>query len=148
MTSTTRRRRRCWRIVFRIARSRRFRRWTLWRGAAASIASPSRNRHEARMRQVTFAATQFASGTDNLARAESLVREAASKGAHVILIQELFASLYFCQDQKADHFALALPFEGHPLIARMAKLAKDLNVVLPVSFFERAGQAHFNSLAM
>ena len=100
------------------------------------------------MRQVTFAASQFAAGADNLGRAESLVREAAAKGAQVILIQELFASLYFCQDQKAEHFALAEPFEGNPLIARMAKLAKELNVVLPVSFFERAGQAHFNSLAM
>jgi N-carbamoylputrescine amidase len=100
------------------------------------------------MRQVTFAASQFASGANNLARAESLVREAASNGAQVILIQELFASLYFCQDQKAEHFALAQPFEGHPVIALMAKLAKELNVVLPVSFFERAGQAHFNSLAM
>jgi len=100
------------------------------------------------MRQVTFAASQFASGANNLARAESLVREAASKGAQVILIQELFASLYFCQDQKAEHFALAQPFESNPLIARMAKLAEELNVVLPVSFFERAGQAHFNSVAM
>lgn len=100
------------------------------------------------MRNVTFAATQFASGPDNAARAEQLVREAARQGAQVILIQELFASLYFCQDQKAEHFALAEPFEGHPVIARMAKLAKEFNVVLPVSFFERAGQAHFNSLAM
>jgi N-carbamoylputrescine amidase len=76
------------------------------------------------------------------------VRAATAKGAQVILIQELFASLYFCQDQKAEHFALARPFEGHPLIARMAKLAGELEVVLPVSFFERAGQAYFNSLAM
>ena len=100
------------------------------------------------MRRVTFAASQFASGADNLARAEHLVHEAASKGANVILIQELFASLYFCQDQKAEHFALAQSFEGHPVIACMAKLAKELGVVLPVSFFERAGQAYFNSLAM
>jgi N-carbamoylputrescine amidase len=100
------------------------------------------------MRQVTFAASQFASGANNLARAECLVREAAAKGAQVILIQELFASLYFCQDQKAEHFALAQPFEGHPVIATMAKLARELDVVLPVSFFERAGQVHFNSLAM
>jgi len=100
------------------------------------------------MRQVTFAATQFASGADKIGRAESLVREAASQGANVILIQELFGSLYFCQDQKAEHFALAQPFEGNTLIASMARLAKELNVVLPVSFFERAGQAHFNSLAM
>jgi N-carbamoylputrescine amidase len=103
------------------------------------------------MRDVTFAVTQFASSPDravNVARAEAMVRAAAAKGANVILLQELFETPYFCQDQIADHFALAAPFEGNPLIARMAALAKDLDVVLPVSFFERAGQAHFNSLAM
>ncbi len=103
------------------------------------------------MRTVTFAATQFAARADgaaNVARAEQLVRDAAGRGAQVILLQELFASLYFCQDQDAAHFALAAPFAGNPLIARMAALAAELDVVLPVSFFERAGQAHFNSLAM
>ena len=103
------------------------------------------------MSTVTVAATQMACSWDrdaNIARADKLIREAASRGAQVILIQELFASLYFCQDQKPEHFALAQPFEGHPVIALMAKLAKELNAVLPVSFFERAGQAHFNSLAM
>jgi N-carbamoylputrescine amidase len=103
------------------------------------------------MRTVTFAATQFAARADgaaNVARAEQLVRDAAGRGAQVILLQELFASLYFCQDQDAAHFALAAPFAGNPLIARMAALAAELGVVLPVSFFERAGQAHFNSLAM
>ena len=103
------------------------------------------------MREVTFAATQFACGPDraaNAAKAEAMVRVAAGQGANVILLQELFETPYFCQDQLADHFALAAPFEGNPLIARMAGLAKELNVVLPVSFFERAGQAHFNSLGM
>jgi N-carbamoylputrescine amidase len=103
------------------------------------------------VRNVSFAATQFASGPDraaNVARAESLVRAAAAQGANAVLLQELFETRYFCQDQLADHFALAAPFAGHPLVARMGALAKELDVVLPVSFFERAGQAHFNSLAM
>ncbi|MGH6872434.1 MAG: N-carbamoylputrescine amidase [Rhizomicrobium sp.] len=103
------------------------------------------------MRQVTLAATQFACSWDteaNIAKAEQLVRAAAAKGANVILIQELFETPYFCQDQIADHFALAAPAEGNSLIARMSALAKELGVVLPVSFFEKAGYAHFNSLAM
>ncbi len=103
------------------------------------------------MRQVTFAAAQFAATPDraaNVARAESLVRAAAGRGANVILLQELFESLYFCQDQLAQHFSLAAPFDGNALVARMAALAGELGVVLPVSFFERAGHAHFNSLAM
>lgn len=103
------------------------------------------------MREVSFAATQFAATPDraaNVARAEALVREAAEQGAQVILLQELFQDLYFCQDQSAVHFALAEPFAGNALIARMAALAKELGVVLPVSFFERAGKACFNSLAM
>jgi N-carbamoylputrescine amidase len=103
------------------------------------------------MRQVTFAATQFACSWDaraNIDKAKQLTRAAAAKGANVILIQELFETPYFCQDQLADHFKLAAPLEGNPLIAEMSALAKDLGVVLPVSFFEKAGHAHFNSLAM
>jgi N-carbamoylputrescine amidase len=103
------------------------------------------------MRKITFAATQFACSWDrraNVAKAKDLVRAAAAKGANVVLLQELFETPYFCQDQSPDHFKLAAPFAGNPLIADMAELAKALNVVLPVSFFEQAGQAHFNSLAM
>jgi N-carbamoylputrescine amidase len=103
------------------------------------------------MRKVTFAATQFACSDDraaNRAKAKDAVRGAAAQGANVVLVQELFESLYFCQDQDAAHFALAAPFEGNPLIAEMAVLARELGVVLPVSFFERAGHAYFNSLAM
>ena len=103
------------------------------------------------MRNVTFAATQFACSWDkraNVEKAKAMVRAAAAKGANVILIQELFETPYFCQDQSPDYFALAQPFENNPLIAEMAALAKELGVVLPVSFFEKAGYAHFNSLAM
>jgi N-carbamoylputrescine amidase len=100
---------------------------------------------------VTVAATQFACSWDlaaNADRAEALVREAAGQGAQIILLQELFATPYFCIEQHPRYFDLAAPAEGHPLIARFAALAHDLGVVLPVSFFERAGQVHFNSVAM
>ena len=103
------------------------------------------------MREVTVAATQMACDWDrdrNVARAEALVQEAARAGATVVLLQELFESPYFCKDQAAKHFGLAHPIEGHPLIARMSRLAGKLGVVLPVSFFERANNAYFNSLAM
>ncbi len=103
------------------------------------------------MRQVTLAATQMACGEDsqkNVDRAEGLVRAAHSKGANVILVQELFETPYFCKDQLARHFSLAQPFEGNPLIKRFSALARELGVVLPISFFERANTAHFNSLAM
>lgn len=103
------------------------------------------------MRNVTFAATQFACTWDlpaNADTAERLVRQAAGQGAQVVLVQELFATPYFCITERAEYLALAEPFEGHPLVARFAALARELGVVLPVSFFERAGQAHFNSVAM
>ena len=103
------------------------------------------------MRNVAFAVTQFACSWDrrtNIAKAKELVRAAAAKGANVVLLQELFETPYFCQDQSADHFKLAAPAEGNPLITEMAELAKTLSVVLPVSFFEQAGHAYYNSLAM
>jgi N-carbamoylputrescine amidase len=103
------------------------------------------------MRNVTIAATQFACSWDlpaNADRAEALVRQAAAKGAQVVLVQELFAAPYFCIEQHAQYFDMALPFEGHPLIARFAALARELGVVLPVSFFERAGQVFFNTVAL
>ena len=103
------------------------------------------------MAQLTIAVTQFSCSWDlaaNADTAERLVREAAREGADVVLVQELFATPYFCITEDARHFALAQPFEGHPLVARFAALARELGVVLPVSFFERAGEVHFNSVAM
>jgi N-carbamoylputrescine amidase len=103
------------------------------------------------MRNVTLAATQMECSWDiegNLARAEKLIREAARRGAQIVLIQELFATPYFCQDQSAEFFVHAHPFEGNPLIGRFAKLAAELGVVLPVSYFEKAGKAFFNSVAI
>jgi N-carbamoylputrescine amidase len=84
----------------------------------------------------------------NVACATGLVREAASRGANVILIQELFETPYFPAEEREKYFDLAKPLEGHPTIAKMSALARELEVVLPVSFFERAGNAYFNSLAM
>jgi N-carbamoylputrescine amidase len=100
---------------------------------------------------VTLAAAQFACTWDraaNIAKAKEMVRRAQGKGAHVVLLPELFETPYFCQDQSPDHFALAQAFEGNTLIAEFAVLAKELSVVLPLSFFERAHNAHYNALAM
>ena len=101
--------------------------------------------------KVTVAATQMACTWDraaNIKRASALVREAAGKGAQVILLQELFETPYFCKDQKAEYFALAAPAADNPLLQQMAELASELGVVLPVSFFERDTNSYFNSLAM
>lgn len=103
------------------------------------------------MRKVTFAATQFAACMDdsgNLDTAEALVRGAAGAGANVILLQELFAGPYFCKTQDPAYFDLAHPFRNHPFLPRFAALAKELGVVLPVSFFERAGPAFFNTVVI
>jgi N-carbamoylputrescine amidase len=103
------------------------------------------------MRNVTLAATQMACGkdqTESLERAKKLIRQAAAQGANIILIQELFETPYFCQDQLPGHFELARPVEGNDGIARFQKLARELDVVLPFSFFERDNQAYFNSVAM
>ena len=101
--------------------------------------------------KTTLAATQFACSTNaaqNLDRAERLVREAAGKGAQVILLQELFETPYFCKDHLASHFDLARPIAGSPVVQRFQALARELEVALPLSVFERANNAYFNSLAM
>ena len=102
-------------------------------------------------RKVTVAATQMACSWDidaNLANAESLVRKAAKDGANIILIQELFAAPYFCKDQLEKHFELAEPVGDSRVVKHMQKLASELNVVLPISFFERDRNAYFNSLVV
>ena len=101
--------------------------------------------------KVTVAATQMACSWDreaNIANAERLIREAAKQGANVILIQELFEAPYFCKDHLAKHFELALPIAENPAIQRLSKVAKELSVVLPLSVFERAHNAYFNTLVM
>ncbi len=103
------------------------------------------------MRNVTVAATQMACSAgkaENIARAEKLVRQAAAQGAQIILIQELFESLYFCQDQIYDFLNLASPLEENAAIKHFAPIAKELGVVLPMSVYERAGQSNFNTVAI
>ena len=102
-------------------------------------------------RPVTIATTQMAccpNRAENIDRAEALVRRAAGSDAQIVLLQELFSTPYFCKDQKQDHFALAAPADDNPLIETMRGLAAELQVVLPVSFFERANAAYYNSVAM
>jgi N-carbamoylputrescine amidase len=102
-------------------------------------------------RMVTVAAIQAPLGDDratNVQRIERLVREAAGRGAQIILPPELFETPYFCREEREEHFDLARPVEGNPTLERFAGVARELGVVIPVSFFERAGQAHYNSVAV
>ncbi|BCG26678.1 N-carbamoylputrescine amidase [Pseudomonas tohonis] len=103
------------------------------------------------MAKLTVATTQMPCSWNlarNLDQAERLVREAAARGAQVILLQELFATPYFCIEQNHRHLALAEEYAQSQVLARFADLAGELGVVLPLSWFERAGNAFFNSLAM
>ena len=84
----------------------------------------------------------------NVDRVEGLIRKAASAGGQVVLTPELFEGPYFPQNEDERAFDLAAPLEGHPTVARMQSLAAELGVVLPISFFERAGQSYYNSLVM
>jgi N-carbamoylputrescine amidase len=84
----------------------------------------------------------------NVRHAIDRVREAAAQGAQVILLPELFDLPYFCTEQDARHFKWALPLDGHPTLQLMRALAAELGVVLPVSFFERAGTVFYNTVAM
>jgi len=102
-------------------------------------------------RIVSVAITQMACSWDaaaNIAKAEQLVRQAAKQGAHIILLQELFETPYFCKKPNPDYLQLATTVENNPAILHFQKIAKELQVVLPISFFERAGQARFNSIAI
>ncbi len=102
-------------------------------------------------RPVTLAAIQMACGWDgaaNIAQAERLVREAAARGAQIILLPELFETPYFCIEQDARHLKLARTVDDNPAVRHFSALAGELGVVLPISFFERAGPAYFNSIAI
>lgn len=103
------------------------------------------------MAEVRVAATQMSCGPDraaNIETAQALVRRAASAGAQIILLQELFETPYFCPEQKAEHFGLARPFQENDTIRHFADLAAELDVVLPISFFERDNNAYYNTVAV
>lgn len=100
---------------------------------------------------VTVAATQFAcsdSREENLATAERLIRGAAAQGANIVLIQELFETHYFCKDHTPDNFSIARSIDESPAVKRFQQLARELNVVLPASVYEKAGNAFYNSVAI
>ncbi len=103
------------------------------------------------MRNIKISATQMPCTWNRQAtldKADHLVREAAKKGANIILLQELFETPYFCQLQKFQYMELATPLEENPAVEHFKKLAKELDVVLPISFFERVGNTQFNSIAI
>lgn len=85
---------------------------------------------------------------ENINKAIEMVRKCAKEGANIILLQELFSSLYFCQVEDYDKFALAEERNNSSLIKTFQKLAKELNVVLPISFFEKSGTNYFNSIVV
>jgi N-carbamoylputrescine amidase len=103
------------------------------------------------MSRITVAAIQCAlpgPRATNLATVEAHVREAAQHGAKVILPPELFEGPYFCKVQELDPFATAAPLHEHASVKAMQLLAKELQVYIPTSFFERDGQHYYNALAM
>ncbi|GAB5415485.1 MAG: N-carbamoylputrescine amidase [Congregibacter sp.] len=103
------------------------------------------------MRNVAVAATQMACSWErsaNIDKATQLVRAAASGGAQIVLLQELFEAPYFCIEQHGEHFELASPRDNNQLLAHFQALAAELAVVLPISWFERAGNNFFNSVCM
>lgn len=103
------------------------------------------------MRKVKVAATQMSCSWDakeTLDKAEKLVRKASKEGANIILLQELFETPYFCQQEKYEYLKLATSVEDNVAINHFKKIAKELNVVLPISFFERAGNTTFNTIAI
>lgn len=100
---------------------------------------------------VEVAAIQMKMSADrsaNLDKAEALVRSAASKGAQIILLPELFEGHYFCKDKDERYFEWAREREGNPVLRRFSELAKELAVVLPVSYFEKDDQSYFNALVV
>ncbi len=103
------------------------------------------------MSEITVAAVQMkmsANPTENIAHAEALVREAARQGAQIVLLPELFERPYFCQERRYDYLDFALPVSEDPAVAHMQKIAVELSLVIPVSFYEREGNCQYNSVAM
>ena len=103
------------------------------------------------MRKVKVAATQMSCSWNReevLDKAEKLVRKAAAEGANIILLQELFETPYFCQKQKFEYFDLAKPLSENAAVKRFTEVAKELQVVLPISFYEKAGNTEFNTIAI
>ena len=116
-----------------------------------SLRHPSSARHAMTSSSMSIGIVQCALGDareQNVQRVETWIREAADRGAQIVLTPELFEGPYFPQTEDERAFDSAAPLDGHPTVARMQALAAELGVVLPVSFFERAGQSYYNSVVM
>ena len=103
------------------------------------------------MPQTMVAAVQMscsANPAENIAHAEELVRQAASQGAQIILLPELFERPYFCQERRYDYYAYATPLAENPAVQRFSQVCRELEIVVPVSFYEADGTRLFNSVAM
>ena len=103
------------------------------------------------MRKVTVAAIQMqmaAEVSENIRKAEKLVREAAGQGAQVILLPELFERPYFCQQRQYEFYAYAAALEENPAVRHFRSIARELEIVMPISFYEKEGTRLFNSIAM
>lgn len=103
------------------------------------------------MRKVTIGVCQMQmtkSVDENIQKADSLVREAADKGANVILLPELFERPYFCQERRYDYYDYALTVEENPAVQHFRKVVKEKHVVMPISIYEKAGTVLYNSIAM
>ena len=101
--------------------------------------------------KVTVAATQMKITWDieaNIKKADKMIEDCAKNGANIVLLQELFETPYFCQKENYDYFNLATEYKKNKYLEHFSQIAKKYNVVLPLSFFERAGNNYFNSLAM
>ncbi len=84
----------------------------------------------------------------NIDKVKGLVREAAGKGAEIILPSELFCDHYFCKVQDERFFATAYPWADHPAVEQLSDLARELGVVIPVSIYEKDGPEYYNSIVI
>ena len=103
------------------------------------------------MRNVKYAGIQMQcsrSVEENIAKADKMVREAAANGAQIILLPELFERQYFCQERNYDYYAFATPVDENPAVKHFQKVAAELKVVLPISFYERDINVFYNTVAV
>lgn len=117
------------------------------------IFTASHNRYQGRanMRKVTVAAVQMECTQiveENISKADKMVREAASKGANIILLSELFERQYFCQERRYEYYDFASTIEENPAVNHFKQVAAELSVVLPISFYEKEGNVLYNSVAI
>ncbi len=103
------------------------------------------------MRSVTIGIVQMACTSDpmeNIEKADRLARRAAERGSHIILLPELFARPYFCQERRYEYYRFAKPALEDEAVRHFMRTAKELEAVIPVSFYEKAGNRLFNSAAV